>query len=64
MSRLFSLLYGVFCYVVFFGTFLYAIWFVWTMDSLTATTSLGAALLIDAGLLSLFAVQHSVMARQ
>lgn len=64
MSRLFSLLYGVFCYLVFLGTFLYAIWFVWTIDSLKATTSIGAALLIDAGLLALFATQHSVMARQ
>lgn len=64
MSRLLGLLYGVFCYVVFLGTFLYAIWFVWTMDSAKANTPLGTALLIDAGLLALFAIQHSVMARQ
>ncbi len=64
MARLLALVYGVICYLVFLGTFLYAIWFVWTMDAPHAPpASLGAALLIDAGLLALFALQHSVMAR-
>ena len=64
MSRLLGLLYGVFCYLVFLGTFLYAIWFVWTMDSLNTGMIFSRALLIDVGLLALFAIQHSVMARQ
>lgn len=68
MKRTGILLYGLACYAVFFATFLYAIGFVgnlWVpkaMDSPRAT-SLGLALLIDLGLLSLFALQHSVMAR-
>lgn len=68
MKRTAILLYGLACYAVFFATFLYAIGFVgnlWVpkaMDS-PRETSLGLALLIDLGLLSLFAVQHSVMAR-
>lgn len=65
MARYLALVYGVVCYVVFLGTFLYAIWFVWTMDAAhPPSASLASALLIDAGLLTLFALQHSVMARQ
>ena len=64
MGRMLALLYGLACYVVFFATFLYAIWFVWTMDQLLPQAGAGRALLIDTGLLLLFALQHSVMARQ
>ena len=64
MGRALALLYGLVCYAVFFVVFLYAIWFVWTMDRPPARTSLTQALLIDTGLLLLFAVQHSGMARQ
>jgi protein-S-isoprenylcysteine O-methyltransferase Ste14 len=65
MARVLALLYGVVCYFVFFATFLYAIWFVWKMEQpRPATNSLAMSLLIDACLLGVFAVQHSVMARQ
>jgi protein-S-isoprenylcysteine O-methyltransferase Ste14 len=60
--------FGCLAYVVFLGTFLYAIAFVGGFGVPTQldgvpTTPLLPALAIDAGLLALFAVQHSVMAR-
>lgn len=64
MKRTLILLYGIVCYLVFLAVFLRAIWFVWTMDSAAATGSWIRAVLIDAGLLSAFAIQHSGMARQ
>jgi protein-S-isoprenylcysteine O-methyltransferase Ste14 len=64
MNRLLALAYGAVCYLVFLAVFLLAIWFVWTMDSAQPASSLGMAVLADAALLSLFALQHSGMARQ
>jgi protein-S-isoprenylcysteine O-methyltransferase Ste14 len=61
--------YGVACYVVFLATFLYAIAFVGNLGTPTAldgppTGPIARALAIDAGLLALFALQHSIMARK
>ena len=69
MTRILILAYGAFSYVVFFLTFLYAIGFLGnvgvpkSLDS-PANDPWTLALMIDVGLLGLFAVQHSVMARQ
>ncbi len=62
------LLYGVVAYAAFLASLGYAVGFVGDIlvpKSIDAapTVSLGIALLVNAGLLGLFAVQHSVMAR-
>jgi protein-S-isoprenylcysteine O-methyltransferase Ste14 len=68
MNRMLAFLYGVFSYLVFFGTFLYAIGFVANVVVPKSVDSgnpspFGMALLINALLLALFAIPHSVMAR-
>lgn len=68
MKRIIAFIYGTACYLVFLATFLYGIAFIGniglnkSIDG-AATVPLGQALLINTLLLSLFAVQHSVMAR-
>jgi len=74
MSRLFSLVFAIIAYAVFFATFLYLIVFVGAFDlgSLSPRTvdgpasglPLGAAVAINIALITLFGLQHSVMARQ
>ena len=68
MKKAFVLSYGVVCYLAFLATILYAIGFVGnllvpkTIDG-DPKVSLPVALLINASLLLLFAMQHSIMAR-
>jgi protein-S-isoprenylcysteine O-methyltransferase Ste14 len=69
MKRILVFAYGLICYAAFLGTFLYLAAFlgnllpVGAMDS-PATTPLWQALLIDALLVGVFGLQHSIMARQ
>lgn len=77
-ARIMGFIYGVVCYLIFFGTFLYAIGFVGggnlygpdkslfvpkSIDMPPPDGSFIERLIIDIVLLALFAIQHSVMAR-
>jgi protein-S-isoprenylcysteine O-methyltransferase Ste14 len=69
LKRMLFFAYGAACYLVFLGTFLYAIGFIGNLGVPTtldgpATEPLARALAINAALLAVFAVQHSVMARR
>ena len=69
MGQFIAFLYGLAAYLVFFGTILYAIGFVTglvvpkTIDTGTVVP-VAEALIVNLLLMSLFAIQHSVMARR
>ena len=69
LARSIAFLYGVFAYILFLGTILYAIGFVSnlvvpkTLETGTAGP-LAEALIVNLVLMSIFALQHSVMARK
>jgi len=68
LKRVAIFAYGLVCYAVFFATFLYALGFVGNLfvprsiDGVPRT-DFTTALFIDLGLLGVFAIQHSLMAR-
>ncbi len=68
MSRLFAVAYGLIAYATFLATILYAIGFVGDFGvpkgiDAGPPASLAEALAVDIGLLFVFAIQHSLMAR-
>jgi protein-S-isoprenylcysteine O-methyltransferase Ste14 len=69
MSRAATMIFAILCYAIFFATFLYLIIFVGDFSFATLTVDTGpggapaTAALIDIGLIALFGLQHSVMAR-
>ena len=69
MSRTLTLLFSVVCYAIFFATFLYLIAFVGdlpvpkTVDAPLTAMPRETKIALDVGLIVLFGLQHSVMAR-
>jgi protein-S-isoprenylcysteine O-methyltransferase Ste14 len=68
-KRIAAFTYGTICYLIFFGTFLYAAGFIGniivpkSIDS-GPTAPFAEALIVNLALLAVFAIQHSVMARR
>lgn len=68
MKKTIFFLYGIIAYVIFLGVFLYAVGFIGDFAVPKTINSgegagFGQALLINLGVLTIFALQHSVMAR-
>jgi methanethiol S-methyltransferase len=69
MSRALTIIFAIICYAIFFATFLYLIVFVGDFGFATKTVDEGplaapaTAAIIDIGLIALFGLQHSIMAR-
>lgn len=69
MSRALTMVFAIVCYAIFFATFLYLIVFVGDFALGVRTVDAGPqappliAALIDIGLIALFGLQHSIMAR-
>lgn len=68
MRRITTLVYGVLAYLAFFGTLMYFIAFVGSLTPVGIDSPregpLAGALLVNLGLLALFSIQHSIMARR
>src|SRR5438046_10124782 len=68
MSRIAAMLFAILAYAIFFATFLYLVAFVGNFVFLTVDYGPGGdpvtAAFIDIGLIALFGLQHSIMARQ
>lgn len=70
MARLLFVIFGGLAYLVFFATFLYLIAFVGDLPGISHTVDRGPtaelipALIVNIGLIALFGLQHTVMARQ
>lgn len=71
MKRILAFIYGIICYLIFFVTFLWMILFLGGFNDYVPTTvnsgvtgSILQALVINVGLIILFGVQHTVMARK
>lgn len=68
MKNILILIYGILAYIIFLVSFLYSIGFVnnlWVLKGIDTGTEIDmmTALLTNISILSLFAIQHSVMAR-
>ena len=71
MKRLIAFIYGILCYLVFFASFLWLVLFLGDFETLVPTTvnsgttgPWGQAALVNIGLITLFGIQHTVMARK
>lgn len=70
MSKAATLLYALLAYAIFFATFLYLVAFVGDIPLVPRTVDHGPdvplilALVLNSGLITLFGLQHSIMARQ
>lgn len=68
MRRALTLVYGTVAYLAFFGTFMYFIGFVGNLTPVAIDSPrngpLAPALMVNLGLVALFALQHTIMARR